>query len=404
MSKKKIKVVWICHFTNKEIQSILPLWKKKNEFAPWIPNILKGFEKRDDVEIHVVSPHDYLKKNTRFCLRNINYHFLSYGIPIWHRHWPFFIQLDVLSGYYSFRKKVRRLVTKLNPDIINLMGAENSYYSSSILNLQTNYPILVLIQGFISQFKDEPDLKLERKYRIRVEEEILRNFKYFCGEQDSSTYISKYNPNHIFFKLYFPVNELLASNTQDEGKKYDLIYFGRLEVSKGAVDFLKVVMEIKNRRPNVKACLIGQGDINYYNSLAIEYFCDKNIEFVGFVDSQFDLFKYVKSSKVFLAPPYKDRLSSTIREAMMLKVPIVAYATGGIPYINEFSENIYLVKTGDYKEMAAKALLLLDNVELADRLAAKAYNYCLQEFSLDVNTERFIDTYNSILNNNSNTQ
>jgi glycosyltransferase involved in cell wall biosynthesis len=404
MSKKKIKVVWICHFTNKEIQSILPLWKKKNEFAPWIPNILKGFEKRDDVEIHVVSPHDYLKKDSSFNLRNIHYHFIPFGMPLWHRHWPRKLRFDIFTNFWSFRTKVEKLIDDIKPDIINLMGAENSYYSSSVLNLKNKYPVLVLIQGFISQFKDEPKMNSELKNRISIEENILTQFKYFCGEMDSSIYISSYNPLHEFFRLFFPVNEDLVSEIKNNGKTYDCIYFGRLENSKGAGDFIRVIGEIKISKQDVKACLIGDGNIDQYYKLAEELNCKDNIEFVGFVESQKELFNFVKSSKVFLAPPYKDRLSSTIREAMMLKVPIVAYATGGIPYINEFSENIYLVKTGDYKEMAAKALLLLDNVELADKLAAKAYNYCLQEFSLDVNTERFIDTYNSILKKISNTQ
>ena len=76
-----MKVVWICHFTNEEVQSKLPLWRAKNEFASWIPNMLKGFENRNDIEIYVISPHDYLKKLTTFSIRNINYLFIPYGIP-----------------------------------------------------------------------------------------------------------------------------------------------------------------------------------------------------------------------------------------------------------------------------------------------------------------------------------
>jgi len=80
----------------------------------------------------------------------------------------------------------------------------------------------------------------------------------------------------------------------------------------------------------------------------------------------------------------------------------VAYATGGIPYINEFDENIYLVKTGDYQEMAIKTLLLLENESLRTNLAEKAYQYALQEYSLKVNVERLISAYQIIINNNNN--
>ena len=87
---------------------------------------------------------------------------------------------------------------------------------------------------------------------------------------------------------------------------------------------------------------------------------------------------------------------------MFLKVPIVAYATGGIPNINEFYENIYLVKTGDYKEMARRTLLLIENEALRNSLAGKAYKYANREFSLKANTERLFSAYQAILNDTKN--
>ena len=132
LDKNKIKIVWICHFTNAEMQSLLSLWKHKDEFASWIPNTLKGFENREDIELHVISPHEYLKRATKLTVRNIQYYFIPYGIPFWHRHWPGFFRFDSYSSFLSFRRKVKELINSIHPDMINLVGAENAYYSSSI--------------------------------------------------------------------------------------------------------------------------------------------------------------------------------------------------------------------------------------------------------------------------------
>lgn len=389
----KIKIVWLCHFTNGEIQSQLPLWKHFNEFASWIPNTLKGFEPLDNIELHVVSPHAYLKKATDLLIRNIHYHFIPYGIPFWRRPWPARFAFDIYTNYYCFRKRVKKTINCIQPDLINLIGTENAYYSSSILDFENKYPILVLIQGFISQMKGS----IKAQKRMDIEERILTAFKYYAGDQDSSTYISSYNASHVFFKLYFPVNETLVSATKDAGKKYDCIYFGRLEKIKGAEDFIKVIAEIKEKKADVKACIIGDGNVNALREIASALKCSDNIEFTGFIKTQKELFEYVKSSKVFLAPPYFERISSTIREAMFLKVPIVAYSTGSIPYINEFDENIYLVKTGDYQGMARKTLFLLENETTRNNLAEKAYQYAIQEFSLKKNVERVLSSYQTII-------
>ena len=403
MSKSKTVIVWICHFTNVEMQSLLPLWHQQNEFAPWIPGMLKGFENLENFEIHVISPHDYLKKSTNLFIRNIHYHFISYGIPIYHRHWPCIFSFDIYTNYFYFRKKVKKTINQIKPDLINLIGAENSYYSSSILDFKNEFPVLITIQGFISQMEAAINLNTVRNKMIAVEEKILKTFKYFAGEQDSSNYISSYNVNQKFFRLYGSTNETLALETIDKGKKYDCIFFGSLTKEKGAIDFIKVIAEIREKIPDVRACIVGGGNLNPLIILARELNCLANIEFRGFIKTQTELFEYVKSSKIFLAPPYFERLSMTIREAMFLKVPIVAYATGGIPYINEFDENIFLVNTGDYHEMGRKTIQLLENESIRFNLAEKAYQYAHREFSLKVNTNRLLSAYQTILNNNKQT-
>jgi glycosyltransferase involved in cell wall biosynthesis len=182
-------------------------------------------------------------------------------------------------------------------------------------------------------------------------------------------------------------------------KKYDCIYFGKLSVSKGAEDFIKIIAILKQHIPSIKSCIIGCGEITTFRELSKKFNCTDNIEFLGFVKTQKELFEYVKSSRVFLAPPYKERLSSTIRETMLLKIPIVAYATGGIPIINEFEENIFLVETGNFLEMAKKVLSLLNDDSLQRKLSNKAYNYASDEFSLNKNVERLISAYKTIIYN-----
>lgn len=391
------KVVWLCHFTNNEIQELLKVKRKQHEFASWIPNLAKGFEYSNDIELHIVTPHYNLSYKKSFQLRNIWYHIIPVGIPFVGRQWPWFFRIDILTNFIFFKHSFKRILDLIKPDIINLIGTENAYYSSAIFSVKRKYPIIIGIQGFITQFKDLDKKTIEIKTRIKIEERILKEFNAFYGEADSKEYIKNFNKSFQFFKLYFPVNEDLLIENISQEKKYDCIYFGRLVVVKGAEEFIKVINELKKTIPSIKGCMIGGGDINYFKNIAKEFDCIDNIDFIGFVKNQNELFNYVKMSKVFLAPPFKERLSSTIREAMYLKTPVVAYATGGIPYINETDENIYLVKTGDYKAMAERTINLLKNEVERKNLVIKAYNFASIEFSLSQNVLRLIESYNNVI-------
>lgn len=394
---KKMRIAIICQFSNEEIQARLPLWRKRSEFAPWMPIIIKGFEGKTDFEIHVIAPHTDLIRATAFNLRGIYYHFIAYGIPIIRRPWLRFFPRAIISDFRSNAKKINNIVNKINPDIINVIGAEGTYSSSSIFSFDKKYPILITIQGFRCQLKDVISLGKVTKKAIEIEEKILTDFKYYAGEMDSSDFINTYNPTHKFFKLFFPVDNHLILQIEEKKKIYDCVYFGRLDKLKGIEDFIKIISILKGKKSDIKACIIGGGNQTPFINLAKNLNCYQNIEFKGFLKTQKEVFTLVKQSKIFLASPYFERLSSTLREAMYLKVPIVAYATGGIPYINEYSENIYLVDTGDYGAMAKKALVLLEDDETRQQLAEKAYLYALNEFSLSVNTKRLIEAYKELI-------
>ena len=392
----KLRILWLCHFTNSEMQNHLPLWKRIDEFASWVPNTLKGFENRNDVEVHVISPHEYLHRDSKIIIRNIHYYFISYGIPFYHRHWPSFFKFDTFTNFWFLRRVIKKIINKIDPDVLNLIGAENAYYSSVALDLYTKYPTLVTIQGFICEFKNVLKKSFILRKRIKVEEQILTKLRYFSGDPDIPCYLSKYNKFFQFFPLELPVNEDLAANTIVTDKKFDCIFFGRLTESKGVMDFINVIAELKKRKPDIKSCIIGGGGSSLFKKLSIELNCNENIEFVGFVPTQKELFEYVKASKVFLAPTLIDRLSSTIREAMLLKIPIVSYATGAIPLINNKDKIIFLVGTGDYKGMAKETFILLQDEELRNRQAEKAYQFYMDNFSLKINIQLFLTAYHSI--------
>jgi len=102
---KKLKVVWICDFSNSNIRSKLPLSPHYDygDRVPWVSQMINQFKSFPDIELHVISTHKGLKKSIfAFHFENINYYFFRY---------PFVIFKNTLHFYrvktFKFYENIR---------------------------------------------------------------------------------------------------------------------------------------------------------------------------------------------------------------------------------------------------------------------------------------------------------
>jgi glycosyltransferase involved in cell wall biosynthesis len=284
---KKVKVVWICHFSNKEVRQHLPLsnlflrnsirkllgkpeTNYYTDFAPWISNLIKEFERFNDVELHVISPHIGLK-NFTFELekQGVKYHFFRPELP--------FLADRIFERFYSRKSRkyqlnrffVKRFIKIINPDIVNLIGTENPYYSITTLDIK-NIPVFVSVQ---TVYTNPNRLNLTGsciKLNWDIELRIHQKEKYFgCGGRMHYDLILKNNPNAIIFKNFFPIQK--PSEIAEVLKEYDFVFFAaEVEMKKGIEDALDAIAIVKQSKPDVTINVVGGCEKNYKNVLSIK--------------------------------------------------------------------------------------------------------------------------------------
>ncbi len=71
---------------------------------------------------------------------------------------------------------------------------------------------------------------------------------------------------------------------------------------------------------------------------------------------------------IYLMSPNIDNMPGTLLECFASGLPIVATAVGGIPYVAKDRESALLVPANDHQALAARAIELLENPELVERL------------------------------------
>ena len=387
-----MKIAIICHFTHKEIQERIKPIKPVKEFAPWVKYLVDEFQNYPDHEYYVISPHEWLSKDKSFQIGNVHFYFFKWGMPIIGRHWPGKINLDFFTHYFINKMKVRNYISKLKPDVINLIGAENPYYSSTIFQFKSLYPVIVTIQGFYRRFTPSNKLNNFEKFRYDTEYRILTEFREFVIQtEETEQYLRGINQIARFHQVTFPI-QFSQYEIEPVEKKYDFVFFARVAKDKGIFDYLDAIKELQIKNKQVKAMIIGPCSKKmsaWIASFVKSNSLEDNIAHVGFIETQIELFKKVKEARISVLPTYNDIISGTVIESMFLGIPVITYRTGSIPEVNVVRENIIICDQGNKSELIITMGRLLNNKDRRSELSANGRDWAIRRF----NNEKSMNDY-----------
>lgn len=377
---KKLKVVWLCGFTNAFVQDMIKPWKKVGEIAPWISSLLKLFEENDYVELHVVSPHQWISGVRSFKSKGVTYHFFNQGMPIIGRRWPSFFPFDLWTNYYFVKKQVARIVRNINPDIVHLHGAENTYHTNAIFQFHNKYPVFVTVQGILSNTVFASRTKRKRTLkRMENERRVYSMFNHFGYRTETmGKDILRLSPSANLHWHNYPMKIIDPMITE---KQFDLVFFARITKEKGIDDLLKAVSLIKKTKDNISLCVMGGGKTDGYKKMAEEYNIAQNVHWAGFLPTQKDVHTLASTARICVLPVYSEIISGTIVESLFLKIPVVAYDVGSIHEVNKHNEIISLVPRGEIKELANSIAKLLSDENLQHEKVELGYKRALEMFS-----------------------
>ena len=112
-----------------------------------------------------------------------------------------------------------------------------------------------------------------------------------------------------------------------------------------------------------------------------------------------DAMLIMKSSDVVVVPSRMESLPTTIKEALFLKIPVVATNVGGIPELIKNNETGFLVPSDDPQKIAESVNKLLENKQNANQFADAGYEFIKNNMTWDVILPKYIEFYENLLNN-----
>lgn len=160
------------------------------------------------------------------------------------------------------------------------------------------------------------------------------------------------------------VKEGLASDD------FVILCTGELNKNKNQKTLLQAAAQLKDKIPNLKILLAGNGPLQAELEKQVEESGLKGI--VCFLGYRTDLEKVVPVTDLIVSCSYREGLPLNIIEAMLCKKPIVASVNRGHKELIKDGENGYLFTPNDWQTLAEKALAVYHD-ERREQMGEKSY-------------------------------
>ncbi|HDQ15975.1 MAG TPA: glycosyltransferase family 1 protein [Bacteroidetes bacterium] len=162
-------------------------------------------------------------------------------------------------------------------------------------------------------------------------------------------------------------------------KKYPaptICCISRLVKTKRVDDLINAIPLIMKSIPKIKCKIIGVGDeLKNLRKLAMELGIEKNVEFLGRVDSNEDVIRILKSSHILCHPSILEGFGMVVIEAMACGVPYVCSDIEPLVEVTGNGKGGLLFKQKDCGDLARKVITLLEDKKLYHSKFAEAIKF-----------------------------
>lgn len=392
------------------------------ELAPWIQETINLFKGKNDVEFHVVAPNYASNTEVNITKDNLHYHFYHYSPTLFSRLIEPVIRRtykhaepyklaerlgNVLSAYNTPTKNATRIVKTINPDIIHLFGSENPDYSKAANRLLAVFPVLLTVQGFAYLMEDSgnPFERVFHWYMRRYEAKINRIARFITTPYPMTLKEFAIPEKHFFEKcerlfLLTSITKVPQINACQMEKKYDVVFYARIVKDKGIEDLIEAIWRLKQNGRVISAVIMGRGNETYVNdikSLIKEKGIQGQFNFVGFVENHEDVYKIASTAKLLVLPTYQDGINNTVREAMFMRLPIVAYGVTGLDAVNNNRDCVHLVTPHNIDGLAEGICKVLDDDNYRNELISTSYKEAVEVYSPEAVYGQMLGAYKDML-------
>jgi glycosyltransferase involved in cell wall biosynthesis len=195
--------------------------------------------------------------------------------------------------------------------------------------------------------------------------------------------------------VVIPNSVPLPPKARDESEPGRILFLGQVEPRKGIVELVEAVALLKERYPQVRLAIGGQGHLEAVRRRAAALGVAEHVQELGWVTAGQKAHELARAS-IFCLPSHAEGLPMAMLEAMAAGKAIVTTGVGGIPDAVADGENGLLVEPGDVAALAAALERLLGDDEERRRLGERARATIEQRFQSGVVVQQISKVYQAL--------
>lgn len=293
--------------------------------------------------------------------------------------------------FFSIQKMTSKelivIIREFKPDIIHAHDFTTSIVAAMT---KTRVPIVSHLHNNV------PWLKKIHPYSFAYLIATLR-FKKILGVSQSifDEYIFNDFIKKKFQVISNPVNVkyiTLKANTSLK-EKFDIVFLGRLAQQKNPLEFIELIYQIKNKVPNLKVAMIGDGVLkDQCENKISELQLQDTISMLGFIDNPYGI---LSMSKALCMTSVWEGYGLVAVEALSLGVPVVASPVGGL---TEIVNNECGLLSFDHHEYINEVTKLIENEEYWNIKSTKAYVRATELNNISEYMDSITNIYKEITN------
>ena len=298
--------------------------------------------------------------------------------------------------YADFKELYKILKNSKNKDLIVY---SNKYqfiicYLNKFFNLNLNITSVIAGRGSLNLGNI-----FEKYFYNSIAKVIVNQSKIIiCINPFDLNYFKKFSNNKSKFFLIPTEGVEKLPFRKKKNKKKNFIFFGRLIVEKGIYEYIEAAKIIKKKYPNKNFYIAGPSDQNMIGqskfSKSTLDLINKNkniVKYLGYIDNFKKIFPKMDC---LVSPSYSEGAGTSVMEAMLSGLYIVAYSNSGHNYVLSNTQN-KLTKHNTINDLVKKIeqYINLKNNKI-EKSKNRSYNKVISNFTSNIISNKFTKILN----------